>query len=155
MGFLDDIKKGASDLASSVNKGVSGTQAKWAADHLLHDLGVLTYQELTGRADAATAAEKERVLAALQEAEGAGQPVSFALKTSAAPAPPPGGAPPPPPPGGAPAPPPPGGVAPPPAPAPAPAAPPPPGSVAPPPPPGTVAPPPPPGSVAPPPGGSS
>ena len=49
MGFLDDLKKGANDLATSVNKGVSDTQSKYKTDHLIHDLGVLTYLEITGR----------------------------------------------------------------------------------------------------------
>ncbi len=101
MGFLDDLKKGANDLASSVNKGVSDTQARWQVDHLLNDLGVLTLQELTGRANDATAPEKQRVIAALAEAEANGQVVNFTLKTAAAPPPPPPAAPPPP---GAPAP---------------------------------------------------
>lgn len=140
MGFLDDLKKGANDLATSVNKGVSDTQSKYKTDHLIHDLGVLTYLEITGRANDASAMEKQRVLASLQEAEAAGTPVSLTLKTAAAPPPgPPAAGGPPPAPGGAPVPPPPapGAVAPPPAP----------GMVAPvppPPAPGTVAPPPPP-----------
>jgi len=129
MGFLDDLKKGANDLASSVNKGVSDTQARWQVDHLVHDLGLLTLQEVSGRTNESTAAEKQRVINALSEAEANGQVVNFTLKTAAppppAPPPPSGpsgapGAPVPPGPGAPSAPPPPGytpGASPPPPPA--------------------------------------
>ncbi len=146
MGFLDDIKKGASDLASSVNQGVASTQARWQIEHLIADLGTLTWLEMTGRADAASAAEKERVIGALREAEANGQVVNTVLKTAAPPPPPPPGAgPPPPPPGAMPPPPPPPGAMPPP---------PPPGGAMPPPPPPGAMPPPPPGAVPPPPPGA-
>jgi len=168
MGFLDDLKKGADNIAGSINKSVSGAQTPTGqpgggppvtpSDSYFHDLGVLTYQQQTGRATEQTAAEIERVMAGLQQNEQTGQPTSFALR-STAPVPPGPGQPPPP--TGAPvtAPPPPGGgVQPPPAPGAPVTAPPPPGGgvqpppapsapVAPPPPPGAVAPPPPPGTV--------
>jgi hypothetical protein len=143
MGFLDDLQRGADNLSTSINKGISGTQQRWAADSLLYDLGVLKYQEATGRGNPFITSEIERVTKAIQEQEQSGTPISFALRTSASP-PPPGAAgatPPPPPPGAVPPPPPAGSVPPPP-----------PGAV-PPPPPGAV-PPPPPGPVPPPPPGA-
>ena len=163
MGFLDNLKQGADKVASSVNQAVGGQKGPGQApavpsDAYFHDLGVLVYQERTGRASDQTASEMERVLAGLQANEQSGQPLSFYLTTAPppAPAPGPGGAVAPPPgPGGAVAPPPgPGGaVAPPPAPGGAVAPPPAPGgAVAPPPAPGgAVAPPPAPGSIPPPP----
>lgn len=154
MGFLDDLKKGASDLTNAVNKGVSDTQARWNVEHLISDLGTLSYVEHKGQATENTAREKARVLASLAEAEAAGQVVSLHLKTGApppAPAPPPPGAAPMPgaPPVGSPVPPPPGSVPPP----PGGSVPPPPPGATPPPPPGSV-PPPPPGAVPPPPPGA-
>lgn len=140
MGFLDDLKKGANDLSASVNKGVNDTQARWKVEHLMHDLGTITYLEATGRGSETSAADKQRVLSELHQAETAGQPFNFVLKTSAVPPPPPPGATPAPPPPGATTPPPPPGAVPPPPPG---AVPPPPGATTPPPPPGAVPPPPP------------
>lgn len=176
MGLLDDLKAKGSKLATQANQSLSDLggggagQANKQAEGLLHDLGVITWLELQGRADGTVAAEKERVLGALQQIEAQSGPVQPVMKSAAPPAPgaaggappPPGAGAAPPPPGGAAAPPPPGGAA---APPPAP------GSVAPPPAPGAVgepappaseptptqqpeaaAPPPPPGQVPPPPG---
>jgi hypothetical protein len=145
MGFLDDLQKGADNLATSINKGVSGSQQRWQADAYFYDLGVLLYQERTGRGSPHITSEIERVVAGLQSHEQSGSPMNFALRTSSAPPPP--GATPPPPPGGAVPPPPPPGAVPPPPPG---AIPPPPGGAIPPPPPGAV-PAPPPGAVPPPP----
>src|SRR5689334_12145796 len=115
MGFLDDLQRGADNLATSINKGVSGTQHRWQTDSLLADLGVLHYQQATGRGNPFVTSEIERVTQALQEQEQSGTVISFALRTSASPPPPGAGATPPPPPGGAvPPPPPPGAVPPPP-----------------------------------------
>jgi hypothetical protein len=125
MGFLDKAKAAATDVAAKANTAISSTVGSLqgtgtggpAPDALLHDLGVLTYLEATGRD--ASAAERARVLGALQEAERMGSLRSFALKTAVPAAPPaPGmaGAVPPPPGGlaGGTVPPPPGGVVPPP-----------------------------------------
>jgi hypothetical protein len=160
MGFLDDLKKGANNLADSINRGVSSMQQSAkpetppgpSPEMLLRDLGVLSYLDHTGRSDAQSAAEAERILGALRELEAAGVALNLMVQSAPPPggfvAPEPGGvapAPVPPPPGGvasAPVPPPPGGFV-----APEP------GGVASapvPPPPGGVVPPPPPGSVAPP-----
>ncbi|MBI2704448.1 MAG: hypothetical protein HYX32_04045 [Actinobacteria bacterium] len=153
MGFLDDLKKGANSMASSINTAVSGdpNQAKpaYPSESYFHDLGVLAYLQQTGRATEQTPAEMERVMTGLQQNEQMGALTSFALRT-AAPAPPPAPGQPvssPPAPVGGP-------VAPPPAPVGGPVAPPPaPGGAVPPPPaPGqAVTPPPPPGGAVPPP----
>jgi len=141
MGFLDDLSKGANDLAHSINNSVNTSQQRWQADAYFYDLGVLVYQERTGRGSDHITAEIQRVMAGLQSHEQSGTAMNFALRTSAAPPPPASGATPPPPPGGAVPPPPPPGAVPPPPPG---AVPPPPGAV--PPPPAAPAPPPPPAS---------
>src|SRR5665811_1977865 len=67
-------------------------------DRYFHDLGVLTYLEASGRA--ADAAERDRVMGALQELDSSGAIRSFGLHTAPPPAPGMaglGGAPPPPP----------------------------------------------------------
>jgi hypothetical protein len=102
MGFLDDLQRGADNLATSINQGVNSSQQRWQADALFYDLGVLLYQERTGRGSPHITSEIERVMGGLQAREQSGQPMSFALRTSLAPPPPPPGAaatPPPPPPG--------------------------------------------------------
>lgn len=141
MGFLDDLKRGADDLANQTNAALKGgSSIAGRAEPLLRDLGVLTYRERAGTLDEAAAADKERVLAALDVLALEG-PIDLPLRTSA---PPPPGAPPPaageavtlpPPPASASAPPPPPGSA--------PLPPPPPGSAPLPPPPGSALPPPP------------
>lgn len=164
MGLLDDLKAKGNKIAADVSTSLSGPQgaagtANAAAEKLFHDLGAITHLESVGRADAALAAEKERVLGELANLE-ATTPLQPVLKSvappppgaAAGPPPPPGAnaAAPPPAPGAAAAPPAPGAAAPPPAPAappvappPAPAAPP----VAPPPAPASVSPPPPPAGM--------
>ena len=122
MGFLDKAKAAASDLAAKADTALasSGVNVPGGgdADRYFHDLGVLAYLELTGRAPSPE--DHERVTVALREMEQRGAIRSFALKTATPPPPPPPGmaAAAPPPPAGAPAPPP--------APTPAPATPPPP-----------------------------
>jgi hypothetical protein len=131
MGFLDDLKRGADQLGTKVNQGLSGQSGASGArqaDPLFRDLGVLAYLDRAGQLTESQQAEMTRVLGELQEL--ADQDVVFDLALRTAPPPAPGAAAPPPP-GGAPTPPPP---------------PPPPGGVAaPPPPPGITPPPPPPG----------
>ncbi len=153
MSFFERAKAAASDLAAKAdgalaNAGLSGQPATSRdAGRLLHDLGVLSYLEATGRP--VEAADRERVMASLRELEAAGTIGALTVSPPAPPAPPAPGAAgygaPPPPPGAAAQ----GGYA---------APPPPPGAVAPPPPPASAPPPPappegvvPPGSTPPPP----
>jgi len=155
MGFLDDLKKGADNLGTKINQGLSGQggPSQSQAEPLLRDLGVLTYLDQMDRLTEDQQPHVTRVLGEIQALEAQGLVLDVALRS--APPPPPGGAaapplpgsatPPPPAPGSA-TPPPPGGTA---APPPAPAAtPPPPASVPPPPAPGSAVPPPPPPGVA-------
>lgn len=159
MSFFERAKAAASDLAAKADvemkkagistpggTGLTGGAAGGGADRALRDLGVLAYLEATGRA--ASAADRERLLATLRELESSGRlgPLTVtppAYGAPGTPPPPPGAAAsaamstaPPPPPGGTPPPPPPPGAAPPPPP-PSPPAPEttPPGSTPPPPPP--------------------
>jgi hypothetical protein len=140
MGFLDDLQRGADNLTKSVTGAVDDTQARYRADNLLHDYGLLIFRQQTGKALPTDGAELERVWNDLHAHLAQNPTLALSLKTSAAPPPPPpGAAPPPPPPGAAaqPGPPPPGAVAQP--------GPPPPGATTPPPPPpGAASPPPPP-----------
>jgi len=131
MGFLDKAKAAASDLAAKADSalnssGTGGPKPPGAGDvdKYFHDLGVLTYLEASGRA--ADAAERDRVMTALQELDSSGAIRSFGLHTAPPPAPGMAGAVPPPPmPGvGGATPPPPYGAAPAPEAPPAPAAPP-------------------------------
>ena len=142
MGFLDDVKKGASNLGNSINSSVSGTQTAHRVTNLLHDLGALTWAAKIGQAGPDDATEWARIEAELTEISQGGGSVDVSLKTSAAPPPPP------PPPAGADA------SAPPPPPAAAPAPPPPAAADAPAPPPPPPAPPSAPASPPPPAGGS-
>ena len=50
MGFLDDVKKGASNLGNSINTSVSGQQTSHRVGNLLHDLGALTWAAKIGQA---------------------------------------------------------------------------------------------------------
>ncbi len=154
MGFLDDVKKGASNISDSINSSVKSTQTKHQASSLLHDLGVLSWKSRTGQAGADDATELARIEGELAELVAAGTVVDLTLKTAAAPPPPPPAAPataaaPAPPAAGDAAPPPPAAPAPPPPAAEAPA-PPPPAAPAPPPPAAESPTPPPPPAPAPP-----
>jgi hypothetical protein len=153
MGFMDKMKEAGNSFATSVNETVSKGQqqmdegqSKKHADALLRDLGALVYARDSGRGEASTDAEIQRVTTELQTHESQGGAIDLAVRVGVAPAPPAAAPGPPPAPGSAAAPPPPGAATPPP-PAPAVAPPPPPAAVTPPPPPGAIAPPPPPGSV--------
>jgi len=121
MGFLDKAKAAASDLAAKADSalnssGTGGPKPPGAGDvdKYFHDLGVLTYLEASGRD--ADAAERDRVMGALQELDSSGAIRSFGLHTAPPPAPGMAGAVPPPPgmAGQAPPPPMPGGATPPP-----------------------------------------
>jgi len=99
MGFLDKAKAAASDLAakadSALNSSGTGGPKPGDADKYFHDLGVLTFLETTGRP--ADAAERTRVMGALQELDSSGAIRSFGLHTAPPPAPGMAGAVPPPP----------------------------------------------------------
>jgi hypothetical protein len=126
-----------------VTGAVDDTQARYRADSLLHDYGLLVFRQQTNASQPTDAAELERVWNDLHAHLAANPNLALTLKTTAVPPPPPPGAQPPPPPPGAaaqPGPPPPGAGAQPPPPSGAPVA------DAPPPPPGAGAPPPPPPS---------
>ena len=102
MGFLDKAKAAASDLAAKADSalnssGAGGPKPPGAGDvdKYFRDLGVLTYLEASGRA--ADAAERDRVMTALQGLDAGGAIRSFALHTAPPPAPGMAGAVPPPP----------------------------------------------------------
>ena len=102
MGFLDKAKAAASDLAAKADSalnssGTGGPKPPGAGDvdKYFHDLGVLTFLETTGRP--ADAAERTRVMGALQELDSSGAIRSFGLHTAPPPAPGMAGAVPPPP----------------------------------------------------------
>src|SRR5674476_953170 len=89
MGFLDKAKAAASDLAAKADSalnssGAGGPKPPGAGDvdKYFHDLGVLTYLEASGR-DAA-AAERDRVMTALQGLDAGAAIRSFALHTAPA-----------------------------------------------------------------------
>ncbi len=98
MGFLDKAKAAASDLAAKADSALNSTAGTMSGagpaapnpEALLHDLGVLSYLEATGRE--ASAEERTRVMAALGDAEQRGAIRSFALTTATPAAPPPPGA---------------------------------------------------------------
>jgi len=98
MGFLDKAKAAASDLAAKADSAMNSTAGTMSGagpaapspDALLHDLGVLSYLQATGRE--ASAEERARVMAALGDAEQRGAIRSFALTTATPAAPPPPGA---------------------------------------------------------------
>lgn len=76
MGFLDKAKAQAQQLATKAQEGVKTgqakleqTQAKKKGDALLRDLGAAVFLERTGRGTPETAAEIERLLAALRDHE--------------------------------------------------------------------------------------
>jgi hypothetical protein len=141
MGFMDKAKAAANDLAAKADSklgssGLGGPGAPRAggdADKYLRDLGLITFQEASGRP--VSHDDRQRVMDALRGMDAHGAISNLGLSTSVPP--PPGGAFPPPP-GGA-FPPPPGG-----------AVPPPPGAGAPPPPGGAAHPPAPPAQPPPP-----
>ncbi|SFB37361.1 hypothetical protein [Cellulomonas marina] len=95
MGFLDKAKAAATDLAAKADtalasSGLGGPGGGFGlgganVDTLFRDLGVLAYLEAAGRP--VDTAERERVLAALREAEQRGAIPSFALRTTPPPAP--------------------------------------------------------------------
>lgn len=108
MGFLDKAKAAATELGAKAetalsDAGLTGPSGGPPPDRLFRDLGVLAYLDATGRP--AEAAERERILAALRDAESQGAVRNLALQTAAPAAgtvpPPPGAAQQPPPPPGA------------------------------------------------------
>jgi hypothetical protein len=101
MGFLDDIKKGADNLSTSINSSVSDTQTKNRVTSLLRDLGSLTWAARTGQSDPTDADEQARIEAELADIVATKGALDLGLRTGAPPPP----APPAPPAGAAPAPP--------------------------------------------------
>jgi hypothetical protein len=97
MGFLDKAKAAATELAAKadgalanagMNPGGTATASNRDVDRLLRDLGVWTFREASGMADAADG--KTRTLAALQQLQASNQLPP--LTTSDQAPPPPGGA---------------------------------------------------------------
>jgi hypothetical protein len=92
MGFFDKAKAAASDLAAKADtamqsQGMAGPAALGKqADKYFRDLGLLAYLDATGRP--ADAAERDRIMSALQGFEAQGGIASFALQTPAPPPPP-------------------------------------------------------------------
>ncbi|WP_205687507.1 hypothetical protein, partial [Cellulomonas endophytica] len=96
MGFLDKAKAAANELAAKADTALAsqgfggpggglGAPGGGDAEKLFRDLGVLQYQEATGRP--ASAEERHRVMTALHELETRGVIRSFTLQTAPPPAP--------------------------------------------------------------------
>ena len=99
MGFLDKAKAAANDLAAKAdtalaNSGISTPGASGGQpDKLLRDLGVLTWLQLTNRPE--PEGERDRILAALRDAEQRGALGPLTMQSAPpppAPVPPPPGA---------------------------------------------------------------
>lgn len=76
MGFLDKMKEQAAvattvakDAAAKGQAKLEDAQAKRAADGIFRDLGVAVYAQRTGRASGASAADVDRLVAALARHE--------------------------------------------------------------------------------------
>ena len=89
MGFLDKVKEQAAsatavakDAAQKGQAKLDDMQAKKAADALLRDLGVATYAAQTNRAQSSTAADAERLVAALEQYEETNGPLSLEFESS-------------------------------------------------------------------------
>jgi len=98
MGFLDDLQRGADSITKTVTGTVDDTQARYRADSLFHDYGLLIFRQQTGASLPTDAAELERVWSELHAHLAQNSSLVPALKTALAPAPPPPSATPPPPP---------------------------------------------------------
>ncbi|WP_043609605.1 hypothetical protein, partial [Cellulomonas carbonis] len=101
MGFLDKAKAAANELAAKADTALAssglggpGGASGGDADKYLHDLGVLTYLELSGRP--VPPGERDRVLGELRSLDDRGAIRSWALHTAPPPAPGAAGFPPPP-----------------------------------------------------------
>jgi hypothetical protein len=81
MGFMDEVKAAATDLRDSVEGSLSTSNAARDVERHYRDLGMLTYLQETGRT--IDPADRDRILAGLREAEGAGAIPGFALQTGA------------------------------------------------------------------------
>ena len=91
MGLMDKVKAQASQAAAKVQEGVKTGQAKLddaqaakRADALLRDLGAAVYAKHTGRGDASTASEVDRLVGELQEHEATHKPIDLAPKAGGA-----------------------------------------------------------------------
>jgi len=89
MGFLDDIKKGADNLSTSINSSVSDNQTKGRVTNLLRDLGSLTWAARTGQAGPGDAAEIVRIETDLADIVATKGALDLSLKSVPAPPPPP------------------------------------------------------------------
>ncbi len=89
MGFLDDLKKGANDLGSSISGSVNSTSGPQRVANLLHDLGALTWAAKTGQGGPDDSEEWARIEAELNQLAADGTAIDVKLKTAAAPPPPP------------------------------------------------------------------
>lgn len=95
MGFMDKVVELGNQAADQMNQVVSKSQQSLSeaqqrrdADALLRDLGALVHRRDTGRADAATELDIERISARLREHEEAGSVIDLALRAES-PLPPP------------------------------------------------------------------
>ncbi len=89
MGFLDDVKKGANNLGSSINNTVNSAQSGQRVSNLLHDLGALTWAAKTGQGGPDDAQEWARIEGELNQLAADGTAIDLHLKTAAVPPPPP------------------------------------------------------------------
>jgi hypothetical protein len=89
MGLLDKVKEQAAVASAAAKEAaqkgqakVGDIQAKRAADALLRDLGVTVYAQHTGRADSYTAANADRLTAALADHEATHGPLALNLEST-------------------------------------------------------------------------
>src|SRR5688500_3308618 len=94
MGRMDKVKAQASQAAAKAQEGVKKGQAKLddaqagkRADALLRDLGAQVFAQRSGRGDAQTEAEVERLLGELRDHEANTKPIDTTATAGAAPAP--------------------------------------------------------------------
>jgi hypothetical protein len=100
MGILDDLSRGANKIANQISTGIDDTQARYRAEHLLYDYGLLVFSEQAGRPLPDSVAERERIWSELHELLGRSPAMVLRQKSTPAPPPPapPAGQPPPAPP---------------------------------------------------------
>ena len=87
MGFLDDVKQGANNLAGSISGTVDDTQARYRAESLLYDYGFLLFREQTGHASPTSQTDLQRVWEDLHRHLAANPNLVLNLKTGAVPPP--------------------------------------------------------------------
>ena len=84
MGFLDDVSRGVSNVASSIGGTVDDTQARYRAEALLYDYGLLLFREQTGQASPTSQADLQRVWEDLHRHLAQWPQLNLQLKTNAA-----------------------------------------------------------------------